>query len=200
MAPLSYTLEDAQQMALLYPRTFVRPSASDLEELRPGDLVKLVFVLEKPAPDGCDAERMWVRLSRREGSSWLGELDNTPRHAMGLRCGDPVRFCNRHIASIYGGESLIDESSFAIVSRRALNKRQINRAERDEEPCDPEDSGWQFLYGDEDQAYLDDAKNGAVVSLGEALAFEPRLEAILAEEGAFVYDQEKHCFSRVKSV
>ena len=60
-------------------------------------------------------------------------------------------------------------------------------------------SGWQFLYGDEDQAYLDDAKNGAVVSLGEALAFEPRLEAILAEEGAFVYDQEKHCFTRSES-
>ena len=56
--------------------------------LRVGDFAKLVF-----REDGkTGTERMWVRVLRVVGRSYVGQLDNRPIQVRGIRAGDQVTF------------------------------------------------------------------------------------------------------------
>jgi hypothetical protein len=45
------------------PRTFSIPRSDQRTQLKPGDLVKLVFEADPPSSTGLNAERMWVTVS-----------------------------------------------------------------------------------------------------------------------------------------
>ena len=42
-----------------------------------------------------------------------------------------------------------------------------------EEPGFPEDSGWRFFAGDEDQAYVDDSKNTMIYAVNTIANYDP---------------------------
>lgn len=98
---MPYTLENVERLNAAHPATFHIPSRTEREGLRRGDVAKLIFTLPKPI-NGCDAERMWVEVTGRDGEEYVGRLDSDPLFpdTLGIRSGDTVRFRACHVASI----------------------------------------------------------------------------------------------------
>jgi hypothetical protein len=89
---------------------------------------------------------------------------------------------------------MLDTTKKAIITRLALEKKEVNWVLRDE-PNNPQDSGWQLFYGNEDDAYLDDPSNAAIISLEAALSFSPQLAQVLSSQGkAFDWSEEKKMY------
>lgn len=87
-----------------HPETFWIPSADEKAALRPGDDVRLMWSVRRS-----HGERMWVRITQRNGDEFTGTLENWPVMAY-LRHGDRVRFQADHIIDYLPAE---DEGSEA---------------------------------------------------------------------------------------
>ncbi len=192
----NYYLADAQTQHRKYPRTFIIPTEEEIEALQVHDLVKLIFCFPEQLENGCCAERMWVCITEITEDGFCGELDNEPYYLKDLQAGDRISFQKKHIAAIFvKAEDQLDESKFAIITKRALEHREVNWALHTDDLCDEQDSGWTLCYGGEDDAYWEDTNNTSVISLGEALSFEPLLrEAFTGGAAAYHYDAEQNRF------
>lgn len=71
------------------------PSKSDILKVGKGTFVKLVF------SEGEKSERMWVRVTQKEGSDFEGILDNDPYQLISIKCGDLVKFKADNIINIF---------------------------------------------------------------------------------------------------
>ena len=89
-------LVDAQRMHAEYPRTFQTPSASALEDIGPGDCVKIAFADIR--------ERLWVLVKTNETGTITGTLDNDTV-SVGLSYGDTVTLEPRHVLDILPRQS-----------------------------------------------------------------------------------------------
>jgi len=193
-----FHLENILQMNRKNPRTFLKPTSKSLTQLEVGDLVKLIFVMTKVADDGCRAERMWVRITEINKNSYKGKLDNDPFYISSVKAGDEIDFKVDNIAEVYVVDLGFDESKFAIITKRAIEERQVNWATRTDDLHNEQDSGWQFFYGDEDEEYMGDVSNSMIVKLEEILRFEPLLEeAIVKGYNACEYDDKDNRFVQV---
>jgi hypothetical protein len=88
---------------------------------------------------------------------------------------------------------------YAYVSRHALEADHIGYCYRD----DPEtniDSGWRFLYGDEDEEYLEHPIHTEAVYPEEMLSINPALDLILdAPAGMeFEWDDETQAYIEIR--
>lgn len=101
--PKSYTLENATEKNRLYPDTFEIPEREELESLRIGDIVKLIFIPtdEFREEEECGGERMWVIITKIDGNQYVGTLDNQPMVIHELEIGGLVRFKRENIASLW---------------------------------------------------------------------------------------------------
>lgn len=90
---MNYKLASGVEQHQKSPETFWIPSDSKKSEVSPGDFVKLVF-------EGQPRERMWVRVTARDGDSISGTLSNTPRGQPGLKYGAVIEFGPDHIIEI----------------------------------------------------------------------------------------------------
>ncbi|MEL7201698.1 MAG: DUF2185 domain-containing protein, partial [Pseudomonadota bacterium] len=92
----AYHLDDPRPMQKQAPYTFFLPDSKSLEALEPGDQAKLIFV---PTTEGTKygAERMWVQITEKEGTTYRGKLDNIPDDVPGLELGEMVEFEPWHI-------------------------------------------------------------------------------------------------------
>lgn len=175
----------------------MKPTEKELDGLKVGEMVRLFFMLKFDTGDNCEAERMWVEISEINDDHLKGYLTNQPVYIKDLKGGDVVEFHRSNIATLIV-KATFDEKKQAIISRKALERREINWLLRDK-PLNTKDSGWQFFYGDEDEAYLDDPQNATVISLEEVLEFEPQLEkAFASKHNAFEWDEEEGLFVQVK--
>src|SRR5689334_16222232 len=98
----TWSLRDVERAAREAPDSFFIPQLAERESQKPGDLVKLHFLLENPGDDQPGAERMWVEVRQpldREGR-YVGILTNHPAHIRGLAQRDEVVFEPRHIAEV----------------------------------------------------------------------------------------------------
>jgi hypothetical protein len=89
---------------------------------------------------------------------------------------------------------------YAFVSRRALEADHIGYCYRD----DPEngiDSGWRFLYGDEDEEYLDNPTHVESIYLEEMLSLNPALDLILGAPAGteFEWDDETQSYIEIRN-
>jgi|GEM_PF-1057426 len=87
---------------------------------------------------------------------------------------------------------------YAFVTKRALEADQIGYCYRDQ-PETNIDSGWRFLYGDEDEEYLDNPTHNEAVYPEEMLSINPALDLILgAPVGSeFEWDSEMEMYSEI---
>lgn len=194
-----FTLENAVAENKKNPRTFMIPDKEEIEALEEGNLVKLIFLMDKPMEDGCTAERMWIIITEQKGDDFKGRLDNTPYFIKSIKEGDEISFKAENIATIYGGEFGFDEEKIAFISNRAMEKRQINYVCKSEFVDNEEDSGWQLFYGDEEDDYVNDSDNISIVKLKDVLNFEPLLEEVFASEWEqFEYLEEENRFIEVE--
>lgn len=196
---LTFEFEDAVQMNKREPRHFQIPSEQRISNLVSGDLVKLIFIFKFETEDGCRAERMWVEITQFDGSSFKGILTNKPYYIKEVKVGSEIVFEKKHIAAIYFEQSSgIDEGKFAIITLRAIEKKEINWCVLDE-PHDDQDSGWQMFYGDEDEEYLDDSSNAKLLTLSRIMAFEPLLEPVFQSNwGAAEYNEKTNSFIQAR--
>lgn len=194
-----FTLENTVKEHNNNPRTFRIPDQSEIDALEKGDLVKLIFLMDKPTEDGCMAERMWVNITEHIGDDFKGTLDNTPYFIKSINEGDKISFRAENIATIYGDEMEFDEEKFALISNKALENRQINYICKSDFVENDDDSGWQLFFGDEDDEYCDDSDNISLITLEEVLNFEPLLEDVFSSEWEqFEYSEEQNKFIEVE--
>lgn len=181
-----------------FPRTFLIPSQKEIAQLKIDTLVKLVFVMVKPMTNGCRAEKMWIKLITNQNGVYTGTLNNEPYYLKSIKYGDTITFKAENIASIFYEKSLFNDKLFAIITKKALEKRQINWVVRTDDLDNEKDSGWQLFYGDESEEYVDDYKNAAIISLAEILSFEPLLENVFGSSGyAYEYSHKDNQFIEV---
>jgi hypothetical protein len=88
--------------------------------------------------------------------------------------------------------------NYAFVSKRVLETDHIGYCYRDA-PENNIDSGWRFLYGDEDNEYLDNPANAETVYLEQILPINSALDSILsASVGCeFEWDDEQEMFVEI---
>jgi uncharacterized protein YegJ (DUF2314 family) len=193
----SYHLENisaAQQKA--GARGFMKPTEEEIAGLKIGEMVRLFFVLDFETSDNCRAERMWVEISKIDGHNFKGYLTNQPVYIKDISIGDIVEFSGDNIATVLVAQRF-DEKKKALVSKRAIEKREINWAVKDG-PHNEMDSGWQLFYGNEDDEYNSDISNITILALADILSFEPRLEDVFASEhNAFEWSENDIKFIEV---
>jgi hypothetical protein len=88
--------------------------------------------------------------------------------------------------------------NYAILSKRALETDRIGYCYRDV-PENNIDSGWRFLYGDEDEDYLDNPTNAETIYLEQALSINPALDNILSAPAGseFEWDDEQEIYVEI---
>jgi hypothetical protein len=170
----TWTLENADDVAAQNKYTFFKSPREAIALVRPGDIVKLIFLFESSDPEAPGAERMWVIVDRIDGDGrFFGRLDNQPRWIKDLNCGDDVAFGARHIINTpYDSD---DNLVGRYIKRCYVTKRVLRDGAKvgylyREAPDQDDDSGWRFTAGDESDEYMDDADNAAYVSVGRVLS------------------------------
>jgi uncharacterized protein YegJ (DUF2314 family) len=100
---MTWTLDNAEARAAAHA-SFKIPSRSEREDLRAGDLAKLIFV-DAADRGSARGERMWVEVMAVEVGRYRGRLRNTPVVIQGLEADDPVEFGPDHVADWTAGEA-----------------------------------------------------------------------------------------------
>lgn len=98
-----YTLQDIIETNRKFPDTFWRPSDADLDDVKPGDLVKLIFC----SSEAESSERMWVEVLLKTDNTFKGKLRNRPVSPVFGQFGDTITFEKKHIAAIDHPEETI---------------------------------------------------------------------------------------------
>lgn len=193
----SYYLENITLKHKEDPRHFLKPSEKEIKNIKVGEMVRLFFVLNFKTKDNCRAERMWVEVSAIDGDDFRGYLTNKPIYIKDLNIGDTIEFAKDNIATVIV-KTKLDDQKKAIISLKALQKREINWCLKDS-PLNEEDSGWQLFYGDETDKYLDNPDNSTIISLEKVLDFEPKLEEVFTSTyKAFEWNEDKMDFVKAK--
>lgn len=199
----SWRLDDADAIAAAHKYTFFKPPPEAIAQVRPGEVVKLIFVFDADDPDAPHAERMWVLVDTVEpGGHFTGRLDNTPRWIQDLKPGDPVVFDASHIISTQhdSDDNLVERYiKRCFVTHRILKDGAKAGYLYREAPDNEQDSGWRITANDESDAYMEDTDNSAFVSLGAVLSRDDSFVHLLdAPEGtAFVRDPATQAFVKL---
>ena len=147
---------------------------------------------------------MWVDIKKISGRRFEGILDNDPVYIKGLRCGDPVKFEEKHIIQVSIDDPVPSKTDKYLprcwVTHRVLYEGAPVAYLYREEPDTGDDSGWRFMCGDESQAYLDDSDNVSFVSIGAVLREDDRIVNLLDEPvgSSFLFDPASGSFIRAE--
>lgn len=196
----SWHLENADAIAASNKYTFYKASRDLIAKVKPGEVVKLIFLFESTDPEAPGGERMWVLVDSVEADgTFKGRLNNDPKWIKDLQADDPLTFDASHIINTEHDD---DDN---LVERYIKRCFVTNRILRDgmkvgylyrEDPDEERDSGWRFTANDESDEYLDEAANCAYVSVGRVLSFDDSFIHLLdSPSGAcFARDPETGLF------
>ena len=143
----SHHLENVEVVHQENPITFSIPRRIQRENLKIGDLVKLVFLIDEPTVEGPSAERMWVEVKEIRGTTYYGTLDNDPEYVSNLQYGDPVEFSAENVAAIYVEEEALQVpfELLALVSPGLVDNDQLPHYLLRKEIEDEQGSGWRVF-------------------------------------------------------
>ena len=200
----SWHLADAAELAARHPYTFYKSPPEAIAQVRPGEVVKLIFAFHSDDPHAPGAERMWVLVDTLEPHGrFTGKLDNMPGYIQDLQAKDPIAFEARHIINTQhdDDDNLVNRyAGLCFVTKRVLEDGAPVGYLYREEPDNDDDSGWRFTANDESDAYMHDSANVALVSLGAVLSVDDRFIKLLdAPAGAaFAFDRNTQAFVAVE--
>ncbi|MFR9166417.1 MAG: DUF2185 domain-containing protein [Dysgonomonas sp.] len=88
---------------------------------------------------------------------------------------------------------------YAFVSQRAIDNNYVGFCYRERSDIKI-DSGWRFLYGDEDEDYLDNPDNVVVQDLLDITEWKPELKSILDERynTEFEWNSDSEKFDKIQ--
>lgn len=91
-----------------------------------------------------------------------------------------------------------DLQKYAFVTQRAIDNNHVGYCYRENSEIKI-DSGWRFLYGDEDDDYLDNPENTQTQDLKDVIVWKPELGEILSfRQGSEVeWNSEKQIFEKI---
>ncbi|MGX9695995.1 immunity protein Imm33 domain-containing protein [Janthinobacterium lividum] len=199
----SWHLADAAELAARHPYTFYKSPPEAIDQVRPGEVVKLIFAFHSDDPQAPGAERMWVLVDTVEPHGhFTGKLDNMPGYIQDLQAKDPVAFDARHIINTQhdDDDNLVNRyAGLCFVTKKVLEDGAPVGYLYREEPDNDDDSGWRFTANDESDDYMNDSANVALVSLGAVLSVDDRFIALLdAPAGAaYAFDHNTQQFMAV---
>ncbi len=201
--PAHWGLLDAEAQHREVPDAFPIPSSAERESLQPGDMVKLVFVLDPPPTSGPNAERMWVEVrGNQPDGTYEGWLTNRPVVIESLQPSSIIAFEARHVAGIAlrKEDVTFDLTLKAVVSTRVKEVPGPPEWAGFDRPLDDADSGWTITAGDEPDDFFDDDGSGVeALTLAELVQRFPALvEVFQAGEGEWVYRPDHRRYVRVK--
>ena len=97
-----FELDNAEDIHKKYPESFWIPEKAVRNNLKSGDIVKLIFrMLVKENPEEVEVERMWVEINEKEDGFYVGKLDNDPMGSVHVKCGQEVYFKPEHVIDVY---------------------------------------------------------------------------------------------------
>ena len=201
--PAHWGLLDAEAQHREFPDAFPIPSREERNALQPGDMVKLVFVLDPPPVSGPNAERMWVEVRSVTEHGFDGWLTNEPSVIDDLEVGTFLAFGVEHVAGIAlkTEEVAFDVTARAVVSVRALERTGQPGWVGHDDPVDALDSGWTVAAGDEPDDYYsgDPGLTVQSLTLGELVQRFPSLvEVFQYGSGEWVYRPDHRRYVRLK--
>ena len=96
---IKFVLDDVESYKLEFGNKFYLPECEKRQNLRTGDIVKLIFRFK----DGefAQVERMWVVVSETNNGEFTGILDNEPFIKGCLNAGDEIKFNYKNVLEIY---------------------------------------------------------------------------------------------------
>ena len=101
-----YVLDNGEERHNESPESFYIPSRELRDNLKVGDLVKLIFRMEdKINSENVSVERMWVEIKEKNNNFYSGTLDNDPNGDVLIKCGLCVNFNAEHVIQIYEEEN-----------------------------------------------------------------------------------------------
>lgn len=91
-----------------------------------------------------------------------------------------------------------DMQKYAFVTRKALDNDYIGYCYREYSDIKI-DSGWRFLFGDEDETYLDNPDNTITKDLSEMIDWKPEVKDILSSrQGSdFEWNTKNQSFEKI---
>lgn len=91
-----------------------------------------------------------------------------------------------------------DMQKFAFVTQKAIENNHIGYCYRENSEIKI-DSGWRFMYGDEDEDYLDNPNNTETKDLKEVVAWKPELNDIVSAKPGkeFEWDADKNSYQPI---
>lgn len=191
----TWQLTNADEIAAENKYTFYKPSAEIIQQVLPGEVVKLIFEFESEDADAPGAERMWVLVDEVCGQGrFKGRLNNEPKYVVDLKLDDPVEFEACHIINTEHDDD--DNIVNRYIKRCYVTKRVLHEGYKvgylyREEPDEEQDSGWRITSNTESDEYMDDSDNAAYVSLGAVLSRDDSFLSLLEQPAglAFVRDE-----------
>lgn len=87
---------------------------------------------------------------------------------------------------------------YAFITQRAIDNDYVGFCYRERSDIKI-DSGWRFLYGDEDEDYLDNPDNVVVQDLADILDWKPEIKDILDAryDSEFEWNVKKEIFEKI---
>ena len=189
----TWLLVDAEESHRCAPATFRVPNDEEKRRLGPGKVVQLHFTSKAPKDHAPQAERMWVRINLAAGSKLYGELLDEPISIANLSRGDKIEFEKRHVASILitkDDPDWIDETKYALVSKRVLEDGELVRFLYREGPDEDADSGWRIFSGDEDEDYVENPDNFRTCPIEKILNMDESLAEVLKYPAPKAFERE----------
>ena len=91
-----------------------------------------------------------------------------------------------------------DMQKYAFVTQRAIDNSYVGFCYREFSDIKI-DSGWRFMYGDEDEEYLDNPDNVLVKDLSDLIEWKPELKDVIsAPRGSdFEWNPDKETFEKI---
>ncbi|HWO78437.1 MAG TPA: DUF2185 domain-containing protein [Bacillus sp. (in: firmicutes)] len=187
------------------PYTFYLPSDHVLNQLKAGDLVKLMFMAEEALDNGYEGERMWVEILERNGSEFRGKLMNKPYYLQSLQYGDLIHFNRIHICDTQLDDPYAIDMNYYLdnkvtVSNDVLSRNEFNMMLRFE-PCNDRDLGWVFFSGHEEDDFNADENNFQFISVGKILNIDDSILSFINDTVPCAYrrDRETAKFVRMEN-
>jgi hypothetical protein len=191
---MAWNLNSVYELNKESPYTFYLPSEEVLEQLKVGDLVKLIFFSDDEHEEYC-GERMWVEITYINGYCCKGLLANEPIYISSLVYGQEINFYKEHICDTQYEDPNARKWDYyfdfkVVVSNEVLEKNEFNFLMKDN-PRDEHDTGWTIFSGYEEEGYNEESNNFQYISIGVVLNIDDSILSFINDVPFSAYERDE---------
>lgn len=86
----------------------------------------------------------------------------------------------------------MESFGYVLATKMLVNGKRKVRYMYHEEPDNPQDSGWRFFCGDEDQEYVDNPDNIGIYDINTILAIDDSITPHLNSPAGIAFEREEN--------